>query len=282
MRRTIQDLQEMKSQGVRFAMITAYDYTAAQMADRADIPVILVGDSLGMVMLGHQSTVPVTLADMVHHASAVMRGSQKALVVGDLPFLSYADVGGAVAAATQLMQRAGVQAVKLEGGVSIAPTVKRLVDFGVPVMGHLGFTPQSVNQIGVRVQARERVAARQLIDDADALVDAGAFAIVLELVPSSLAAAITRRISVPTIGIGAGPECDGQVQVWHDLLGLFGDFKPRHAKRFVEAAELIEAGLKAYATEVVNGAFPTQQHCAEMDPEELNAAISAHESRASR
>jgi 3-methyl-2-oxobutanoate hydroxymethyltransferase len=274
-RTTILDIRKMKQRGERFAMVTAYDYTAAQLADRAGIPLLLVGDSLGMVMLGHSTTVPVTLDHMVHHAAAVVRGSAKALVVGDLPFLSYADADRAIAAAGRLMQDAGVQAVKLEGGVAMAPIVRRLVNLGIPVMGHLGFTPQSVHQIGLRVQGRSPAAAQQLLADADALADAGAFALVLELVPMSLAQAVTSRLSIPTIGIGAGAGCDGQVQVWHDLLGLYDDFQPRHAKRYVELGKSIEAALRAYAAEVRDGSFPTAAHGSDMDAGELAAALAA-------
>ncbi len=274
-RTTILDIQKMKQRGERFAMVTAYDYTAAQLADRAGIPLLLVGDSLGMVMLGHSTTVPVTLDDMVHHAAAVVRGSTKALVVADLPFLSYPDAGRAIDAAARLMQQAGAQAVKLEGGTAIAPTVRRLVDLGIPVMGHLGFTPQSVHQIGLRVQGRSAAAATQLLADAQALEEAGAFAVVLELVPMSLAAVVSKRLSIPTIGIGAGAGCDGQVQVWHDLLGLYDDMQPRHAKRYAELSKVIEAALRSYAAEVRDGSFPTAAHGTDMKAETLSAVLGA-------
>lgn len=276
MRTAIIDIQKLKQRGERFAMVTAYDYTSAQLAERAGIPLLLVGDSLGMVVLGHATTVPVTLDNMVHHAAAVVRGTAKALVVvGDLPFLSYANVDAAVSAAGRLMQEAGVQAVKLEGGKSMAPIVRALTSLGIPVMGHLGFTPQSVHQIGLRVQGRTAAAARQLIEDADALAEAGAFAVVLELVPEPLARFLTKRLSIPTIGIGAGPGCDGQVQVWHDLLGLYDAFKPRHAKRYAEIGEATVAALRAYATDVVTNTFPTSAHASDMDIAELEAAIAA-------
>jgi 3-methyl-2-oxobutanoate hydroxymethyltransferase len=274
-RTSIIDIQKMKQRGQRVAMVTAYDYTAAQLAERAGIPLLLVGDSLGMVVLGHTSTVPVTVDHMVHHAAAVVRGTSKALVVGDLPFLSCATIDGAISAAGRLMQEAGVQAVKLEGGKAMASTVRTLVDLGIPVMGHLGFTPQSVNQIGLRVQGRTAAAAQRLIEDVDALADAGAFAVVLELVPASLARFVTERLSLPTIGIGAGPGCDGQVQVWHDLLGLYDDFKPRHAKRYTEAGEAIVTALRGYAAEVQQNSFPTAAHASDMDEAELQAAIAA-------
>lgn len=256
MRTSIQTIQAMKRDNAPIAMLTAYDYTSAQIADRAGVPLLLVGDSLGMVMLGHDTTLPVTLDDMVRHAGAVVRGSSQALVVGDLPFLTYAGEADAVRAAGRMMQEAGVQAVKLEGGRPIVSTVKRLVELGVPVMGHLGYTPQSTMQIGVRVQAKDEVGAKALIDDALALQEAGAFAVVLELIPAALAAEVTRTLTIPTIGIGAGPECDGQVQVWHDILGLYGDKTPRHAKRFAEIGQAIEAAVKSYVADVGGRTFP--------------------------
>jgi 3-methyl-2-oxobutanoate hydroxymethyltransferase len=255
-RTSIQTIQAMKRDNAPIAMLTAYDYTSAQIADRAGVPLLLVGDSLGMVMLGHDTTLPVTLDDMVRHAGAVVRGSSQALVVGDLPFLTYAGEADAVRAAGRMMQEAGVQAVKLEGGRPIVSTVKRLVELGVPVMGHLGYTPQSTMQIGVRVQAKDEVGAKALIDDALALQEAGAFAVVLELIPAALAAEVTRTLTIPTIGIGAGPECDGQVQVWHDILGLYGDKTPRHAKRFAEIGQAIEAAVKSYVADVGGRTFP--------------------------
>jgi len=255
-RKSIQSIQAMKREGAPIAMLTAYDYTSAQIADRAGAPMLLVGDSLGMVVLGFDSTLPVRLDDMVRHAGAVVRGSQNALIVADLPFLTYADEAAAIHAASRMMQEAGVQAIKLEGGQSIAPIVARLVDLGVPVMGHLGYTPQSTLQIGVRVQAKDDAGAERLIADALALEAAGAFAIVLELIPAALAADVTQRLTIPTIGIGAGPDCDGQVQVWHDILGLYGDKTPKHAKRFGEIGQAIEAAVKDYIGQVSDGAFP--------------------------
>jgi 3-methyl-2-oxobutanoate hydroxymethyltransferase len=255
----IQAIQAMKRAKTPIAMLTAYDVTAARIADRAGVPMLLVGDSLGMVMLGYDTTLPVTLDDMVRHAGAVVRGSQNALIVGDLPFLTYAGEADAVRAAGRLMQEAGVQAVKLEGGGAMVPIVKHLVDLGVPVMGHLGYTPQSTNQIGVKVQAKDDAGAQRLIDDALALEAAGAFAIVLELIPHALAAEVTGRLTIPTIGIGAGPDCDGQVQVWHDILGLYGDKTPKHAKRFGEIGQAIEAAVKAYVGEVGGRSFPPRK-----------------------
>ncbi len=272
-RTTLAALQAMKTRGERIAMITAYDYPSALIADRAGAPMLLAGDSLGMVVLGHETTLPVSLFDMIRHAAAVVRGAASALIVCDLPFLTYASEADAVASARRVMQETGVQAVKLEGGAPIVPIVRRLTDLGVPVMGHLGFTPQSQNQLGVRVQAKDAAAARQLIADALALEAAGAFAIVLELVPASLAEAVTGRLKIPTIGIGAGAGCDGQVQVWHDVLGLFDEKSPRHARRYAEIGAAMEAAVKAYVDDVQSGAFPTKSNSAAMDPAELAAAL---------
>ncbi len=275
MRLTILDIQRMKRRGERIPMVTAYDYTSAQIVDRAGIPLILVGDTLAMVMLGHPTTLPVSLDEMLHHIRAVVRGSQQALVVGDLPFLTYTTVDQAVHSAGRVLQETGAQAVKLEGGTSVAPTVQRLVQLGIPVMGHIGFTPQSVNQMGVRVQGRRAGRARQLIEDALALQQAGVFSLVLELVPAELARAITTRLRIPTIGIGAGPDCDGQVQVWHDMLGLYTDFVPRHARRYATLADMITTALQQYATDVREGMFPTKEHSSSMDVQELQAALAA-------
>lgn len=273
MRKTIRDIQNMKTKGQRIPMITAYDYTSAQIVDRAGIPIILVGDSLGMVVLGRSSTIPVTLDEMIHHTRAVVRGSQNALIVGDMPFLTYTTVEQAVQSAGRFLQEAEAQAVKLEGGKHIVPIVERLVALGIPVMGHLGFTPQSVNQIGQRVQGKQAEDARILLEDALALQQAGVFAIVFELVPMQLASAITRNLSIPTIGIGAGPGCDGQVQVFHDLLGLYTDFVPRHTRHYATVADTIEAAVGAYASDVRAGAFPTEEHSSKMDEQELARAM---------
>ena len=241
-------------------MVTAYDYTAARIADAARIPIILVGDSLGMVVLGHDSTIPVTMDDMVRHTRMVRRGASNALVVADLPFMAYqVDADAAMRNAGRLMQEGGAHTVKLEGGVAVAGTVRRMVDAGVPVMGHIGLTPQSVHALGgYRVQGRTRTAARRLLDDAVALQDAGAYAVVLECVPSPLAKVITERLSIPTIGIGAGPDCDGQVQVFHDMLGLFPDFLPKHARRYATLADDVAAAFRQYASDVQTGAFPDE------------------------
>jgi 3-methyl-2-oxobutanoate hydroxymethyltransferase len=273
MHTTILDIQKMKAHGDRIPMITAYDYTSAQIVDRAGLPLILVGDTLGMVVLGHPTTIPVTVDEMVHHVRAVVRGSQKALVIADMPFLSYTTVEQAVHTAGRLLQEAGAHAVKLEGGTPMAPTVRRLVELGIPVMGHIGFTPQSEHLLGRRVQGRRADDARRLIEDALALEAAGAFSIVLELVPAELAREITARVRVPTIGIGAGPWCDGQVQVWHDLLGAYTDFVPRHSKRYATLADTIAAALQAYAADVREGAFPTIEHGSTMKEQELQEAL---------
>ncbi len=273
MRFTIRDIQRMKEAGQRIGMLTAYDYPTAQMVDAAGIPMILVGDSLGMVVLGYSSTVPVTLDDIVHHAKAVVRGSQRSLVVGDLPFLTYTTPEQALQSAGRLLQEAGCQAVKLEGGSALAPTVARLVASGIPVMGHLGFTPQSENTLGKRVQARTARAAQTLIQDALAIEAAGAFAIVLELVPAELAQAVSERLRVPTIGIGAGAGCDGQVQVISDLLGLYSDFVPKHAKRYRNLADEIRAACSEWASDVRAGTFPAAEHAAKMDPLALQEAL---------
>jgi len=262
MRLTVRDIQAMKERGEIIPMLTAYDYTSARLVEQAGIPMILVGDSLGMVVLGHDSTLPVTLAEMIHHTRAVVRGTQKALVVGDMPFMTYQiSPEQALRNAGRFMQEGGCQAVKLEGGEKMAETTRRLVQAGIPVMGHIGLTPQSVNQLGgFRVQGRTVQDARQLIDDALAIEDAGAFAVVLEAIPARLAAMITERLRVPTIGIGAGAGCDGQVQVLHDMLGLFEDFVPKHAKRYATLGEEIRRAVREYVEEVQAGAFPTEAH----------------------
>ena len=249
----------MKRAGEKIPMVTAYDYTAARIAAAAGIPILLVGDSLGMVVLGHDSTIPVTMDDMVRHTQMVRRGSAPALVVADLPFLAYQiDASHALRNAGRLLQEGGAHTVKLEGGVAIADSVRRIVDAGIPVMGHIGLTPQSVHALGgYRVQGRTKAAAQRLLDDARALQDAGAYAVVLECVPAPLAQLITQRLDIPTIGIGAGPDCDGQVQVFHDLLGLFSDFVPQHARRYANLADDIGAAFRQYAADVRRGAFPS-------------------------
>jgi 3-methyl-2-oxobutanoate hydroxymethyltransferase len=248
-------------------MVTAYDYPTAKLADEAEIPLILVGDSLGMVMLGHESTIPVTMEDIIHHTKAVVRGVKRSMVVADLPFMTYQiDAGEAMRNAGRLLQEGGAHSVKLEGGVRVAETVARIVESGVPVMGHIGLTPQSVNGFGgYRVRGKDIEEAAQLIRDAVALEDAGAYAVVLELLPTSLAGAISRRLTIPTIGIGAGPHCDGQVQVLHDMLGLFTDFAPKHARQYTKLAATISDALRRYASDVQEGTFPGEKESFGMD-----------------
>ncbi|GIL08870.1 MAG: 3-methyl-2-oxobutanoate hydroxymethyltransferase [Chloroflexota bacterium] len=276
MRLTIRDLQRMKASGERIAMLTAYDATSARLSEAAGVPALLVGDSLGMVIQGHDSTIPVTLEQMIYHASIVTRVTQRPLVVGDLPFMTYGiSPEQALASAARLMQEAGVGAVKLEGGAFIAPAIARLTENGIPVMAHLGLTPQSVNQFGgYRVQGRDVDAAQRLLRDAEAVQDAGAFAVVLELVTTPVAQMVTERLRIPTIGIGAGPGCDGQVQVFHDILALYDALMPRHSKPYAQAGEVIRQGIAEYVREVQTGAFPTAAHSFAM-PDEAAAALHA-------
>ena len=266
---SIDDLKAMKECGEKIAMLTAYDYPTARLLDEAGVPIILVGDSLGMVVLGYSSTLPVTMADMLHHVSAVVRGTQKAHVVADMPFMSYqAGPEDALRNAGRFLQEAGAQSVKLEGGVSVAETVRRLVEAGIPVMGHIGLTPQSVNQFGgYKLQGKTPAAAVKLLNDAVALEKAGAYAMVLETIPAPLGRLVSERVSIPTIGIGAGPYCDGQVQVLHDMLGLFPDFVPKHAKQYAHLAEEIGRAVREYLAEVQESRFPTERESFMMGPE---------------
>lgn len=278
MRVNINQIKEMKEKGEKIVMLTAYDYTTARIVDEVGIPLILVGDSLGMVVLGYESTIPVTMEEMLHHTKAVVRGSKQALVIGDMPFMTYhISVEEALRNAARFIQEGGAQAIKLEGGVTVAEKVRRMVSCGIPVMGHIGLTPQSIHQFGgFRVQGKTPEAAVRLVDDAKALEEAGAFSIVLETVPAPLATLITQTVSVPTIGIGAGIGCDGQVQVINDILGSFTDFVPRHAKQYVKLAELIRKAVTDYFSEVKAGAFPTEKHSSSMDEsilDELKAKL---------
>jgi 3-methyl-2-oxobutanoate hydroxymethyltransferase len=259
---TLPDLREMKRRGDRIAALTAYDYLFARLVDGAGVDVVLVGDSLGQVVLGHDTTLPVTLEDMIHHARAVRRGVERALLVVDLPFLTYqVSREEALRNAGRVLQETCATAVKLEGGTpAIAQTVRGMVDAGIPVMGHLGFTPQSVNVIGVKVQGRDDGNRQRLIDEARRIEDAGVFSIVLELMPGDLAAEITAAVSVPTIGIGAGAGCDGQVLVLHDMLGLNTDFKPKFLRRFAEVGQLASQGIGAYVQAVKGGEYPAAEH----------------------
>jgi 3-methyl-2-oxobutanoate hydroxymethyltransferase len=265
-----------KASRTRIAMITAYDVSAARLVDAAGVDAILVGDSLGMTVLGHPSTLQVTMDDMLRATAAVARGTRRAMVVADMPFMSYqASVKDAMRNAGALMA-AGAAAVKLEGGAAIAETVRRLVEAGIPVMGHLGLTPQSVNQLGgYRVQGKDTAAAMRLLDDARAIEAAGAFAVVLECIPAELAERVTAELSICTIGIGAGVGCNGEVQVYHDLLGLGGDFVPRHAKRYADLGSAVTAAITAYADDVRTRHFPGDEQSTRLDPQvlvELDAA----------
>jgi 3-methyl-2-oxobutanoate hydroxymethyltransferase len=268
---TTADIRDMKKRGDRIVMMTAYDYPTARLVDEAGVDMILVGDTLGMVVLGYDSTLPVTMEDMIHHTKAAVRGARHALVVGDMPFMSY-QTGwqDAMRNAARFLQETNCGAVKLEGGVRSAETVQKLVEAGIPVMGHIGLTPQSVNQVGGwKVQGKTPAAAVQLMHDAQALEQAGAFAICLELVPAPLSALLTERLSVPTIGIGAGAGCDGQVQVFHDLLGLYDKFVPKHAGRYANVGDEIRDAVAQYAADVRAGVFPTAKHSFKMDPAAL-------------
>lgn len=267
MRVSITQIREMKQKGEKIAMLTAYDYATAKLIDGAGIPLILVGDSLGMVVLGYESTIPVTMDEMIHHTKAVVRGTTRALIVGDMPFMTYqVSVDDALRNAARFIQEGGAQTVKLEGGENMAETVKRVVSSGIPVMGHIGLTPQSIHQLGgFKVMGKTPEAALRLINDAKALDEAGVFAIVLECVPEPLSKLITEKVSVPTIGIGAGKYCDGQVQVISDLLGLYTDFVPKHAKQFARLFEIIKSATADYIAEVQAGAFPTEKQSYAMD-----------------
>lgn len=272
-RLTIRDIQKMKNDGQPITMLTAYDATSARLAEEAGIPMLLVGDTLGMVVQGHDSTIPVTLEHMIYHSEIVRRVTQKPLIVGDLPFMTYqVSEEQALQNAGRLMQETGVSCVKLEGGEAMAHTIKRIVDAGIPVMAHIGLTPQSVNQFGgFRVQGKQLESARQLVRDAEAVQQAGAFAVVLELVPAPLAQFITDRLEIPTIGIGAGIGCDGQVQVFHDILALFTDFVPRHTKQYANIGEKILRAIQQYQGEVLEEKFPTEDNSFAMSEDVITA-----------
>ncbi len=255
---TTETLRKMKSAGQRIVALTAYDWTLGRLLDDSGVDIVLVGDSVATVVQGEDTTVPVTLDEMVYHAKLVARAVRRALVVGDLPFLSFQiSAEDALRNAGRMMKEARVEAVKLEGGHAVVPVVARLVAAGIPVMGHLGLTPQSIHAFGTyRVRATDEIEARQLLTDATALADAGAFALVLEKVPATLAAEVSKLIPIPTIGIGAGPHCDGQILVTHDMLGLFERFRPRFARRYRELAREIRAAVGEYGADVRGGRFP--------------------------
>jgi 3-methyl-2-oxobutanoate hydroxymethyltransferase len=271
MRITINQIKEMKPKGEKIAMLTAYDYSTARIVDEAGIPLILVGDSLGMVVLGYESTIPVTMEEMLHHTRAVVRGTRSALVIGDMPFMTYhVSTEDALKNAARFIQEGGCQAVKLEGGVSVAGKVRRIVECGIPVMGHIGLTPQSINQLGgFKIQGKTREAAAVLLEDARALEEAGAFSIVLETIPAPLAALITEKVNIPTIGIGAGIGCDGQVQVINDIFGSFTDFVPKHAKQYARLIDIMSSAVVSYRDEVKAGKFPTDVQSFAMDESAL-------------
>ena len=260
---TTQTVVEMKEQGNKISMLTAYDFTMGKIIDQAGIDVILVGDSASNVMAGHETTVPMTLDHMVYHASCVVRAVDRALVVADLPFMSYqVTAKEALISSGRMMKEAGAHAVKLEGGAAISDTVKRIVDAGIPVMGHLGLTPQSIYKFGTyKVRAREEAEAEQLIKDAKVLEECGVFSIVLEKIPSVLAKKVTASVSVPTIGIGAGPHCDGQVLVLHDMLGLNKEFNPRFLRRYADLHTTMTDAVKAYIEDVKKVDFPNKDEC---------------------
>jgi 3-methyl-2-oxobutanoate hydroxymethyltransferase len=267
MRITINQIKEMKQEGEKITMLTAYDYATAKIVDEAGVPLILVGDSLGMVVLGYESTIPVTMEEMLHHTKAVVRGTKQAMVIGDMPFMTYhVSIEDALRNAARFIQEGGAQAVKLEGGVTVAEKVRRIVECGIPVQGHIGLTPQSIYQLGgYKVRGKTQETAARLVEDAKALEAAGAFSIVLETIPAQLAALITQSVGIPTIGIGAGIDCDGQVQVINDILGSFTDFVPKHAKQYAKLTDIIRNAVTEYHNEVRAGSFPTDKQSFSMD-----------------
>lgn len=261
MKQTVQTIREKKTQGERISMLTCYDYTTAKLMDEVNLDMILVGDSLGNVILGYEDTVSVTMEEMIHHAAAVARGTKNALLVVDMPFLSYqTSVSDAVKNAGRLMKEGRAKAVKLEGGEEVCPQIEAITKASIPVMGHLGMTPQSVNTLGgFKVQGKTLTVAKKLLADAKAVEDAGAFAVVLECVPERLATLITKQISIPTIGIGAGAGCDGQVLVYQDMLGMFKDYQPKFVQHFAQVGEAMQTAFQEYIQAVRNGNFPTEK-----------------------
>ncbi len=272
-RLTVSDIAKLHADGVRIAMATAYDFPSARLLDEAGLPMLLIGDSVGRTMLGYENEIPVSMDDMLHHVKAVVRGARRALIVADMPFLSYASPEAALENAGRFLSEAGAQTVKLEGGVRTARIIESLVRAGIPVMAHIGLTPQSINAMGrVRVQGRTSEAARALLAVAFAVQEAGAFSTVLELVPAQLAAAITERLRIPTIGIGSGPGCSGQVQVLTDLLG-YDTWLPRHARRYADLRGTILAAASAYRADVEAGTFPGDAETAQMDDAVLDGVL---------
>lgn len=268
---TVSTLKEKKARGEKITMVTAYDYPSARMADEAGLDILLVGDSLGMAMLGYETTLPVTMNEMIHHTKAVVRGAKNALVVGDMPFLSYhRSLDEAIANAGRFIQEGGAQAVKLEGGEERLDVTKAIIGAGIPVLGHIGLTPQSVHQMGgFKVQGKDKEKAEKLLRDAKLLEEAGIFALVLECVPAPLAKVISEALTIPTIGIGGGPDCDGQVLVWHDILGITQNLKPRFVKAYANLYPVIVEALQTYKREVEQGEFPQKEHSFTMNEENI-------------
>ena len=269
MKNTILTFMDAKRSGEKLTMLTAYDYTTAKIIDESGVNAILVGDSLGMVMLGYEDTLKVTIDDMIHHTAAVSRGTKNALVVGDMPFMSYSTgVRDAVINAGRLMQEGGANCVKLEGGKEVCDVIKGIVSAKIPVFAHLGLTPQAINALGgFKVQGKDESSARKLIEDALAVQEAGAFALVLECVPAALAKKISEQLTIPVIGIGSGVDCDGQVLVYQDMLGLYNDFTPKFVKQFASAGDEMRKGIKSYIEEVKASKFPEQKHTFKIDEE---------------
>ncbi|MBQ1616409.1 MAG: 3-methyl-2-oxobutanoate hydroxymethyltransferase [Ruminococcus sp.] len=267
MKNTVLTLQQAKEENKKITMLTAYDYSTARLIDESGVNMILVGDSLGNVMLGYEDTVSVTMEDMIHHGAAVARGAKNAMVVVDMPFMSYqTGVYDALTNAGRLMKEARANAVKLEGGVEVCEQIKAIVSAGIPVVAHIGLTPQSVNAFGGhKVQGKTEAAAKKLLEDALAVEAAGAFAVVIEGVPAKLAELITKKLTIPTIGIGAGAACDGQVLVYQDMLGMYSDFTPKFVKKFSNVSEVMKAAFAQYIEEVQNGVFPSEEHCYAID-----------------
>lgn len=267
MKNTVVTFQEQKNKGEKISMLTAYDYSTAKLVDEAGINSILIGDSLGMTMLGYENTLSVTMEDMIHHTAAVSRGAKNALIVADMPFMSYqTSVYDAVVNAGRLVKEGGAHAVKLEGGMEVCEQIRAIVNASIPVMAHIGLTPQSINAFGgFKVQGKGEAAAQKLLDEARAVEQAGAFGVVLECVPEKLAHYISGKLSIPTIGIGAGAGCDGQVLVYQDMLGLFSDFKPKFVKYFATIGDQMKEAFRAYDKEVKDGTFPAKEHTYTMD-----------------
>lgn len=269
MKKTVTTFHQAKQSGEKLTMLTAYDYSTAKLIDEAGTDAILVGDSLGNVMLGYSDTTKVTMEDMIHHGAAVARGAKEALVVVDMPFMSYqTSTYDALVNAGRLVKEGGAAAVKLEGGAQVCDAIKAITDAGIPVMAHLGLTPQSINAFGgFKVQCKDDASARKLISDALAVQSAGAFAVVLECIPAKLAALVTKILDIPTIGIGAGPDCDGQVLVYQDMLGMFSDYTPKFVKRFGDVGSVMTEAFKKYIEETKSSAFPSEEHCFKISDE---------------